>query len=112
MAPLPGVGLGAVDIQETPTSYIFKVDVPGLSKDDVKGAGPVVRSRYCVVRVYSTSQQYGLSCTKLFQEHNLTLEAHAPFLADNIPASRLNTAILYSSICYTCLVRTHVAVVL
>ena len=40
MAPLPGVGLGAVDIQEPPNAYIFKVDVPGLSKDDVKGALP------------------------------------------------------------------------
>lgn len=50
MAPLPGVGLGAVDIQETPTSYIFKVDVPGLSKDDVKGAGPVDLSRFCVAK--------------------------------------------------------------
>ena len=38
MAPLPGIGLGAVDIQETPSAYVFKVDVPGLSKDDVKGA--------------------------------------------------------------------------
>lgn len=38
VAPLPGVGLGAVDIQETPNAYLFKVDVPGLSKDDVKGA--------------------------------------------------------------------------
>ena len=38
IAPLPGVGLGAVDIQETPNAYLFKVDVPGLSKDDVKGA--------------------------------------------------------------------------
>ena len=79
MAPLPGVGLGAVDIQETPTSYIFKVDVPGLSKDDVKGAGPVVVSCICMVRVYSTSQQDGLSCTNSFQERNLTIEAHAPF---------------------------------
>jgi len=40
VAPLPGVGLGAVDIQETPNAYIFKVDVPGLNKDDVKGAPP------------------------------------------------------------------------
>ena len=38
VAPLPGIGLGAVDIQETPNAYLFKVDVPGLSKDDVKGA--------------------------------------------------------------------------
>ncbi|KAK9825137.1 hypothetical protein WJX81_002849 [Elliptochloris bilobata] len=36
VAPLPGIGLGAVDIQETPNAYLFKVDVPGLSKDDVK----------------------------------------------------------------------------
>jgi hypothetical protein len=45
VAPLPGVGLGAVDIQETPNAYIFKVDVPGLNKDDVKGAPPSLAFR-------------------------------------------------------------------
>jgi HSP20 family molecular chaperone IbpA len=42
-----GASLGATDVKETDTAYELHVDVPGLTKDDVK----VPLSRICGVQL-------------------------------------------------------------
>lgn len=61
--PSVGASLGATDVKETENGYELHVDVPGLTKDDVKVASRVLCTRVlkvivCVKNTYVGSEKH------------------------------------------------------